>query len=114
VVDFAKLEQQSEIGFNLTKALADTMTPPTFTPPLAPIATFDDAVLLNDVINAGVADLALFAPAQQAELLTAQANVNAIVAAGAGAFDNADMSALLVNAIDVLDALATLDCDGFL
>jgi hypothetical protein len=114
VVDFGKLEKQSEIGFNLTKALIDTTTPPTFAPPLAPIATFNDAVVLNDVINAGISDLALFGPAEQTALLTAQSNINAIVAAGPGAFDNADMSALLVNAIEVLDALATLPCDGFL
>jgi hypothetical protein len=114
VVDFGKLEQQSEIGFNVTKALIDTVTPPTFTPPLMPIATFDDAVVLNDVINTGVTDLALFGPAEQTALLTAQANVNAIVAAGAGAFDNTDMAALILNSIDVLEALATLPCDGFL
>lgn len=114
VVDFAKLEKQSEIGFNVTKALADVVTPPTFVPPLSPPATFGDALVLNEVLNAGIADLGLFSPADQATLLARQSDLNAIVADGAANFTGADGSTLLFSAIDVLNALATLPCDGFL
>ncbi len=114
VVDFDKLEKQSEIGYKVTKALVDTLTPPTFTAPLATFATFEDALVLNDVVNAGVTNLAMFAPADQTTLLTVQTNINAIVAGGAGAFDNTDVTTLLFGAINVLNALATLPCDGFL
>lgn len=114
VVDFPKLEKQSEIGFNVTQALADIVTPPAFVPPLSPPSTFDDAVVLSEVLNAGIADLGLFGPAQQSTLLTRQADLNAIVADGAANFTGADGSTLLFSAIDVLNALATLQCDGFL
>jgi len=70
--------------------------------------------VLSEVLNAGIADLALFAPAQQAQLLAAQADLNAIVAAGPGGFDGSAVLTILVSAIDVLNALATLDCNGFL
>lgn len=114
VVDFDKLEKQSEIGFNVTKALADVVTPPPWVQPLTVLGTFEDAVLLNDVVNAGITNLALFTPAQQTTLLNAQSQINAIVADGEANFGSADVTTLLFRAMDVLNALVTIDCDGFL
>lgn len=113
IVDFAKLEEQARIALDLTVELANTLTPPGFVAPSAALATFEDAVLLNDVLNAGVADLGLFSPGQQATLLSAQSDMNAIVAAGAGAFDAGSVTTTLLSALDVLGALETIDCAGF-
>ena len=91
----------------------NTNSPPSFVGG-TPLATFDDAVVLNDVSNTGIADLGLFTPTQQASLLAVQSDLNAIVAAGAGSFTSGDVTTLLLSALDYLAALETLDCDGFL
>ena len=114
VVDFAKLEKQGKIAFRLVRSLADTATPPSFSAPSAALATFEDAVVLNDVIDAGVADLSLFSAADQATVLQVQADLNAIVADGPGNFDSGDVTTLLLSALDVLDVLTRIPCDGFL
>ena len=114
VVDFGKLEKQSGIAFKLARSLLETSTPPAFAPPSPSPATFADAVALNDVVNAGIADLSLFSPADQVTLLQVQTNFSAIVAAGAGNFDAGDVATLLVGALDLLNALSRISCDGFL
>jgi Zn-dependent M28 family amino/carboxypeptidase len=114
VVDFDKLHKQAKIGFKVTRSLIDTDTPPPFIAPAAPLATYEDAVVINDVLNDGVADLALFTPADQATLLQFQSDLNAMVADGPGNFDSADVTALLLGTIDVVGILTNIDCDGFL
>jgi hypothetical protein len=114
VVDFDKLHKQAKIGFKVTRSLIETDTPPPFVPPLSPLTTYEDATVINDVLNDGVADLALFTPADQATLLQFQSDLNAIVADGPGSFDSADMSALLFGTIDVVTILTNIDCDGVL
>jgi len=114
VVDFDKLSKQSLIGYNLATALIDTTTPPTFVSPSSALATFDDAVVLNDAINAATADLGMLSAPDQATVLARQAELNAIVADGAGSFDSADVLVLLGSALDLLAILATIPCDGFL
>jgi hypothetical protein len=113
VVDFAKLYEQSRNGFLLTLALAQTTTPP----PLvtgSPLATFDDAVVIDEILTAGLADLALFSPADQTAITTIQAEVAAIVADGEASFDSADVTTLLLDVLDVVGILTNIDCDGFL
>jgi hypothetical protein len=114
VVDFGKLETQTKIGLKLTLSLIETDTPPPFVAPSAPLAKFEDATVINDVLNDAIVDLALFAPADQATILQFQSDLNAIVADGAGNFDSADVTTLLLGTIDVVDILTNIPCDGFL
>jgi hypothetical protein len=114
VVDFDKLHTQSKIGFKVTRSLVETDTPPPFVAPVAPLATFEDATVINEVINLGVMDLALFTPADQATILQFQSDLNAMVADGPGNFDSSDVTTLLLGTVDVVDILTNIDCDGFL
>ena len=114
VVDFGKLEQQTQRALSLTLMLANTTEPPAFVPPLSPLATFNDAVILDEVLTAGLDDLGLFAPAEQAELINVQATIHQIVLDGPGAFDNTSMATLLNNTVAVIDLLTETACDGFL
>lgn len=114
VVDFGKLEKQTRRGYELTLALADAAVPPVFAIPGTPLATYADAVILDEVLTAGVADLALFAPADQTALSNAQTTVHQLVLDGPGAFDNTDVGTLLNNTITVIDVLTRTTCDGFL
>ncbi len=113
VVDFGKLALQLRISMDVTLGLIETDTRPTFAPPVV-LATFEDAVVINDVINDGIADLALFSPADQAILLAAQATLNAMVADGPGNFDAADIGTLLANTLQLVTLITRQECDGFL
>lgn len=110
IVTFPKLRAQSRLAFRLVAALAETPTPPAFVPPLPALATYEDAVVLSQVIAAGQADLALFSAADQALLQSVAAELAAIVSDGPGLFDNADVSTLILRAVDVLGALGRLGC----
>jgi len=112
VVDFGKLAQQSDIGLAVTRSLVETTTPPAITS--GPLATYADAVVINDVLNTGVVDIGLFSPADQATLLIIQDNLNAIVAAGPGSFDGAALGTLLGSTLNLVTLLTQIDCDGFL
>lgn len=114
VVDFAKLENQTKIGLKVTLSLVETDTPPPFVAPSSPLATFEDAIVMNDVVNDAIVDLALFGPTDQATILQFQSDLNAIVADGPGNFDNTDVTTLLLGTIDVVDILTNIPCDGFL
>lgn len=114
VVDFGKLEQQTQRALSLTLTLADTTSPPAFVPPLSPLATYNDAVVLDEILTAGLADLGLFSPANQATLTNAQATIHQIVLDGPGNFDVDAMNSLLGTTVAVIDLLATTTCDGFL
>jgi hypothetical protein len=112
VVDLRKLREQSQIAFRTTLALAEAATPPALVPPTGVV--YDDAVEIADVLDGAVVDIGLFAPAQQSTLLSWQAAVRAIADAGPENFDALDAVNVLLAAEAALDALATLECDGFL
>lgn len=114
VVDFTKLDQQTRLGYDLTAAVADVASPPTFAGQNPSLASFEDAVIINEVLTAGLADLSLFAPADQTELQQMQAAIAAIVADGAANFDSTDVSVLLGDTAGVIDLLTRTACDGFL
>jgi hypothetical protein len=113
VVDFGKLEKQTRRAYDLAIDLANTTTPPVFVAPLSPLATYDDAVALDEVLTTGLADLGLFAPADQTALSNAQAAIHAIVLDGPGNFDGTDVSTLLSNTVSVIDVLTRTTCSGF-
>lgn len=114
VVDFVKLEKQTRRGYELTIAFADMPAPLVFVAPAAPFAVYGDAVILDEVLTAGLADLALFAPADQTALSNAQTAIHNIVLAGPGAFNTTAANTLLGNTIAVIDILTRTTCDGFL
>lgn len=113
VVDRDKLREQSRTALRLTLALAEIETPPALVPPSQ--ATYEDAVILGALVDRAVAnDLDLFSPGVQTTVLTIQQDLNAIVAAGEGAFDVFDGLVLVLAASDLINAIYTLPCDGFL
>jgi hypothetical protein len=74
------------------------------------LATYDDAVSLLALLTTGLADQALFSPADQVIAQTAQANLQQIVSDGPGAFDAADVTVLLNTALDTLAVIARVGC----
>lgn len=113
VVDFAKLEQQAATALRVTRALADRPDRPTFTSGL-PLATFSDALSVQELVHALLQDLDTFAPPAQQVLLEKIATIDAVVAAGEGAFDAAAMTSMLLAINDVVGLLDDGECDGFL
>jgi Peptidase family M28 len=112
VVDFWKLDQQTRIGYQVVTGLANAKGTPTFSG-TNPLATFGDAQSLQSVIHAALGDLDRFTAAQQAQLLKFRDDVDAIVAAGPGAFDDTDVATLIVGAATAVSILTTGTCDGF-
>ena len=102
VVDFAKLEQQTRTAYDLTVALADTASPPAFMSPNPALATFADAVTLDEILTAGAGDVGLFSPADQTRLLQIQAEIHGFVTAGEPNFDSNDILTMLLDTADVI------------
>jgi hypothetical protein len=112
VVDFAKLDLQVGITYRLARDLIAGDVRPTFSA-TNPLATFDDAVVLAGITNSAIGDLGRFSPADQQTLLQFRDDLNAIVAAGAAAFDNDDVATLVAGAAGAVQILTTGTCDGF-
>jgi len=113
LVNFKKLATQSRIAFRTTVELAETATPPAFVAPNPALAVYDDAVAINGIVQAGLADQALFSPVDQALFQTTATQLQAIVDSGFGAFDGADVTTLLGASINTLGALARLGCHRY-
>lgn len=109
-VDWRKLRAQSQIGFRLTVSLAESDTVPTFVPPLSVLATYEDAIAVHRVLTQGLADIAIFPAADQAQLRADQESLSTIVAAGVDAFGAAGITATLTAAINSINALTRLPC----
>jgi hypothetical protein len=114
VVDFAKLEKQTIIGTNLALDLISTDTPPVFVAPNPGLAVFEDAVVVDAAVQAGLADIGLFSPADQVTLTNLAANIHTIVQDGEANFDSADVGTLLANTLTLVGLLTQSTCDGFL
>jgi hypothetical protein len=110
VVDWTKLGTQTRIGLRVTRALADTATPPAFVPPNPALAEYRDAVTLAQVFQGGLADQALFPPADQQVLIDTRDAIAQIVADGPDAFDPGDVPVLLSAALDGIAAIQRLGC----
>lgn len=113
VVDFWKLEQQTQIAYRLAASLIATDGRPTFAAP-TPLVTFDDALSLQTVTYAAVSDLGRFTAMQQTQLLSFRDSINAIVAAGAANFGDDDVATLIGGAATAVSILSSGACDGFL
>jgi hypothetical protein len=111
VVDFAKLDQQIATAEALSRDLAATDTPPVFDA-AAPPSTYDDAVELLTIVELGEPDFGLFDPAQEAAAEQFLIDLQAVVDAGVDAFDDAANTTLLGGAVDLVSALAEVECDA--
>jgi hypothetical protein len=112
VVDWAKLDKQVAIATALTKDLVAGPRP-TFVAN-SPLATYADAVALNDVVNTAVVDIGRFDATQQQQLLDFKSLLNQTVADGAANFDANDIPPLLNGAVNAVNLLTSGPCDGFL
>jgi hypothetical protein len=112
-VDFAKLRLQSRTVFRAVAALAEDDPAPTYQALPGVVATYADAVALDQVFTTALADLPLFPPAAQAEVEGTQIAIAGIVADGPALFDNADVGTLLVAALNGIAAIEALGCRGF-
>jgi hypothetical protein len=112
IVDFWKLGQQVDVGYRVTRELADDAGRPAFTTTSA-IATFADAVELREVAHAGLSDLGRFTPTQQQQLNQFVSDLDAMVAGGPENFDGNDVSTLLSGAANAISTFTTGMCDSF-
>jgi hypothetical protein len=110
IVNTRKLKAQSRIAFRVTANLAETASSPAFVAPNPALATFADAQALQQVVARGLADLALFAPPQQAQLQSIATTLDQLVADGPALFDNADVGTLLGSAVQTIGVIKTLPC----
>ena len=114
VVNFDKLAQQSELGYRTVVALADADTPPTFVAPNPALAVYEDALSVQSVLNTAFpADLALFSAADQASITSFKTQIDAVVAAGPGAFDSGDVTTVLNAAVTLVSTLTDTGCHAF-
>ena len=114
VVDFGKLGQQIAIALRVTRELANTATPPTFTPG-TPLVTYADAVVLQRVMELVWRDRDRFSAEDQQTLDTIRADLTRIVLDGRAAFGGDDVGTVLGHAATVVISLLPKgECDGFL
>jgi hypothetical protein len=112
IVDWKKLDAELDIAVALADDLI-TGERPTFAAG-TPVATYDDAVAIREVLVKGEAELVRFSTEQQAQLQQFRDDLDAIVSAGPGAFDDGDVGPLLSGAATAVSILTTGTCDGFL
>jgi hypothetical protein len=110
VVDWTKLAKQGRTALRVVAALAETSTPPAFVPPNPSLATFADAVSLQQVFVRARDDMSLFPAADRQVLTVIGATLDGIVAGGPGAFDQQDVASLLQTALDGIAAIQRLGC----
>lgn len=119
IVDFPKLEEQTEVLHHTASALAydNPGSPGTFLTPVweaRPTVVYDDVVRLLDVIETSLPDWGRF-PQNLYDSGIAQRDILAQIAAdGPAAFDSNDHGAVLNAAVVAVDLLTYGDCDGFL
>ncbi len=112
VVDFGKLDKQVAIATALTEDLVSGAKP-TFVGN-APLATYADAVSLQDVVSHAMADIGRFNATQQQQLRDFLTLLNQVVADGPANFDATDINPVLVGAVNAVNILTSGACDGFL
>ncbi len=112
-LDFDKLGQQMLTAEALAREMASTDDLPEYDP-TAPPATYEDAVSMLDVVSSAEEDFDLFDAAAQETAAQFLIDLNAMVDAGEAAFDDAAVSTLLGGSVDIVSALSSGACDGFL
>lgn len=111
-LDLEKLAAQIDIGATLALDLATRDDRPTFVAD-APVASFDDAVTMQGIVSRSEPDLDRFEAADRAVVEQFLADLDAIVADGAAAFDGADVGVLLAGSAALVELLTEGTCDPF-
>jgi hypothetical protein len=112
-LDWGKLKTQTHIAFRTTLALSETSAPPAFAGPNPASASFSDLEQVAAIVQRAQVDLALFPPADQTLLAGVNTTLQAMVAAGPGAFGPTQVGTLLGSAINVVSALRRVPCQKF-
>jgi hypothetical protein len=112
-LDVDKLDQQLLTAAALAQDLVATDQVPEFVPDL-PSATFADAESMLEVVSSAEADFGSFTPDFEALAEQFLVDLTAIVEAGEAAFDDEAVATLLGGSVDIVEALSTGPCDGFL
>jgi hypothetical protein len=110
VVDWTKLAKQGRIALRTISALGETSTPPTFVPPNPGLASFADAVTLQQVFIRAQPDLPLFSQADQQVIMGVADALDQIVTDGPAMFDQGDVAILLQTALDGIAAIQRPGC----
>jgi len=114
IVDFDKLQREIGIAARVTRALANSSSPPAFVSG-TPLATFSDAVALERTIQLLWQDRDRFSASDQATISDVRDDLTGIVADGEAAFGSDDVSTLLSDAATVVNSILVKGpCDGFL
>jgi hypothetical protein len=113
VVDFHKLDAQIATALGVTRQLAGTADPPSFAAG-TPLATYDDAVAAEAVVNRAYADVGRFSAADRQTLTQVRADVQRLVDEGRAAFGSDDVGVLLSDAARFVEVLSHGTCSGFL
>jgi len=110
-LNFPKLDQQVITGTALSRALAETDTPPTFNA-TAPATSYDDAVSLLAVVERGLPDVELLSIDAQLTYEQYRLDLQAIVDAGPEGFNDEAVGILLVGAVGLVNALTQAPCQA--
>lgn len=114
IVDFSKLDQEIDIARRVTRELADTDSPPTFSSG-TPLVTYGDAVVLQRTMELLWRDKDRFSAQDQDTLNTVRTDLTRIVLDGRAAFGSDDANTVLGHAATVVISLLPKGaCDGFL
>jgi hypothetical protein len=111
-LDFDKLGAEIDNEEALARDLASTTTPPSFVAGL-PLATYDDARSMLALVETAQPDLSRFSADQQAEAEQYRSDLQAIVDAGAAAFDDEAIGTVLTGAGLVVQLLTEGECESF-
>lgn len=119
IVDFPKLEQQTDVLYRTAATLAydDPADPGTFVTPTwesRPAVTHDDAAGLLGVMERSMPDWGRFPQALRDQAGGHRNTLAAIVAGGPENFDDADVGPVLNAAVFAVSMLTYGECDGFL
>lgn len=112
-LDWGKLRSQTHIAFRTAMALSETDAPPPFKGIATQLATYTDLQGVARIVRAGTADISLLTTEDQAAMTTLDANLQALVADGAAAFEGGDITTVLVGAANTIEALRRVPCQKF-
>lgn len=112
-LDLDKLARQIDLGETVTRAVAGPGPRPTFTAN-APAVSFTDAEAILAFVQRAEADLDRYPADAQADIEQFVADLEAMVAAGEAAFDDADASTLVGATASLAALFSDGDCDDLL
>jgi hypothetical protein len=111
IVDYSKLEQQIATSVATTRELANTANPPAWTE--NELVVYDDVVTFAGVVDLAATNLERFSAQDQQTIINIRNRVDAIRDDGPAAFDEADVSTLIGDAVNAVNLLTRGTCESF-